>query len=381
MTIPDVNITPGGSASVVISVDFGTLPYTAYQFDIAYPEGITSQSDAEGNPSFTKGDIYAPEKHSVSSVYTDKGLDRFQCFSTTSVPFTAQNGTLLILPINAKKSMALGTYQAVISPIEFVQTDATPDRPYAITFNINVTNEVVLDENAIVAPAAATGVDVRVKRTIPANVWATICLPFSMTTEQVKEAFGDEVQLADFKGCNTTKDEDENVVGITVKFADVTAIEANHPYIIKVSDLITEFTVDGVNVNAVEEPSVDCDENIVKVGKNTYTSYNRFIGTYTVQTEVPEKCLFLSNNQFWYATEETQPMKAYRAYFDFYDVLSDVENANSRMHMVFNNETTDIHETMKYGQRTMNCFDLQGRPVVTPKKGLYIKNGKKHVIK
>ena len=41
---------------------------------------------------------------------------------------------------------------------------------------------------------------VRVKRTINANEWSTICLPFAITAEQVKGVFGDDVQLGDFTG-------------------------------------------------------------------------------------------------------------------------------------------------------------------------------------
>ncbi len=135
--VPDVIVTQGGVSNVVIHFDLGTQAYTAYQLDIAYPEGVSSESDDEGNPAFIKGDVYN-ERHIVSSVYTDKGLSRFQCFSLQNDEFTAQNGVLLSLPIKAQKTMAEGMYQATISPIEFVHTDATPDRPEAITVNIKV---------------------------------------------------------------------------------------------------------------------------------------------------------------------------------------------------------------------------------------------------
>lgn len=52
-------------------------------------------------------------------------------------------------------------------------------------------------------PEAAEGVNVRVKRTIKANEWSTLVLPFAMTAEQVKSAFGNDVQLADFTGVET----------------------------------------------------------------------------------------------------------------------------------------------------------------------------------
>ena len=137
LTVPEVGITPGGISNVIIYFNLGTPTHTAFQLEVAYPEGIGSVSDHDGNPEFIKGDAYS-ETHNISSVYTEKGQDRFQCFSANSEPFSAQSGTLLILPIKANKAMAKGIYQATISPLEFVQTDATPDRPDAITFNIKV---------------------------------------------------------------------------------------------------------------------------------------------------------------------------------------------------------------------------------------------------
>lgn len=380
MTVDDMEALPGETVSLNMSLDTDGGSYMGLEFDIQFPcagfsttEGATTTREGWDGV-FTIGDVGGVKIENLARA----GV---LSYSATDIP---GEGLLPFgtVEFTVGKDIPLGDYTVTLCNMTLIgdRRVSVPDASF--TLHVVSIHTMTLDENSTTAPTKSNGaVNVTVKRTIPADVWATICLPFSMTEEQVKEAFGDDVQLADFKGCNTTKDEDENVIGITVNFADVTAIEANHPYIIKVSDLITEFTVDGVNVNAIEEPSVDCDEMTVKVGKNTYTSYNRFIGTYTAQTEVPEKCLFLSNNKFWYATEETQPMKAYRAYFDFYDVLSEVENASSRMNMVFNNETTGISETMNYELRTMNCFDLQGRPVISPKKGLYIKNGKKHVNK
>ena len=79
-------------------------------------------------------------------------------------------------------------------------------------------------------------------------------------------------------------------------------------------------------------------------------------------------------------------MKAYRAYFDFLDKISDTEGAvGSRIVISFNDDPTtridaSLHEkgqTMQFG-----VYDLQGRKVNNSKaKGLYIENGKKKVKK
>ena len=373
ITVPEVNIAQGGTSYIIINYNLGTTAYTAYQFEIAYPEGISSVNGSDGNPSFIKGEVY-DEKHNVSSSITTEGKSLFQCFSIDSNPFTAQSGTLLMLPIKAQKSLALGTYQATISPIEFVQTDATPDRPEAITFNITVTNTVVLDELSPVPPASGTGVNVKVKRSINANEWSTICLPFAMSETQTKAAFGNDVEIADFTGTEPISDGDD-VVGIIVNFDDVTAIEANRPYIIKVSTPLTEFTINNVDIVANEDEAYFEFDN-GRTGTRRIV-YSGFYGTYHAGTVLDQFTLFLNENKFWYSAGLTK-MKAFRGYFNFYDVLTEVENASSRIIMSFGDEGTGIMD-FDNGQWTTDdkLFDLQGRRVVSPAKGIYIKNGKK----
>ena len=373
LTVPEVTIAPGSTSNVFIYFDLGTNAYTAYQMDITYPEGISSVKGDDGNPVFIKGDVYDAD-HSVSSIYTTKGLDRFQCFSVNSLPIKAQSGLLLRLRITAQKSLAEGTYQAAISPIEFVQTDATPDRPEAITFNITVSKSVVLDENSTIAPDAASGVNVRMLRTIKANEWSTICLPFAMTSQQVNTAFGNDVQLADFYGYEATEDNDDNVIGINVKFKDVipAAIQENHPYIIKVSKPITEFSVDGANINP--------EENLtIAAVKRTSRKWSEMTGTYVANTTLAENVLFLNGNKFWYSAGKTT-MKAFRAYFDFYDVLAEVENANARIIMsIGDSETTGIDNLCDDTDNDTSYVDMKGRKMKKPSKGVFLKDGKKYV--
>lgn len=381
LTVPDVNIVPGGTANVVIYFDLGTQPYTAFQFDIAYPEGISSVSDDEGNPSFIKGDAYS-DAHNVSSICTSNGLDRFQCFSSVSTPFAAQEGTLLILPIKAQKALAEGTYQATISPIEFVQTDATPDRPDAITFNITVDKNVVLDETSVVPPASASGVNVLVKRTINANEWSSICLPLSMQEAQVKSCFGNDVQLCDFIGTETDFDSNDNVVRITVNFDDVKAIAANHPYIIKVSQPVTEFSVDGVDIVPNEsEAFVEFDNG--KTGSRRVV-YSGFYGTYHAGTLLEKYSLFLDENQFWYSMGKTK-MKAFRAYFNFLDVLTEMEEARARVNLKVTGDATGIREIdarqLRDSALSPSAVNLAGQHVGPGYKGIVIVNGKKQLNK
>jgi hypothetical protein len=222
------------------------------------------------------------------------------------------------------------------------------------------------------APTAAPGVNVRVKRSIKANEWSTICLPFAMTETEVKAAFGDDVKLGDFNSWSSDEDNEGDIVGIQIGFVPVTEIEANRPYMIKVSSEITEFTVDDVDIDPEDEP-------YIQVGKKK-TERGYFIGTYVANCTVPQNNLFLNGNKFWYSNGTTK-MKAFRAYFELADVLSEAKNASARISFNFEDDTTSITEVHGSNKDAEGTYDLQGRKVEEPVKGLYIVNGRKVIKK
>jgi hypothetical protein len=76
-------------------------------------------------------------------------------------------------------------------------------------------------------------------------------------------------------------------------------------------------------------------------------------------------------------------MKAFRAYFDFVDVLASVEQgAGARITMSFvDGDATGIRDNNREAMTNDRYYDLQGRSVRTPAKGLYVRDGKKVVIK
>lgn len=237
---------------------------------------------------------------------------------------------------------------------------------------------VVLDENSTEAPKEAEGVNAIVKRTINANEWSTIVLPFAMSEEQVKEAFGEDVKVKDFTGIDFDEENDH----ITVNFVPVNQIEANHPYIIKVSEKISEFSVNGVNIIPKEEPVVVFGTG----GKGRHTrGYQAcdFVGTYVSNYNILDGTsstvnypLFLSENKFWYADEEPGYLKAFRAFFDFY--VFDNPSAGVRISMSSDDLTGINNVTI---QSDGKYYNLNGLRVETPSKGVYIKDGKKVVVK
>ena len=370
VTVDDVDALPGETVSFVLNLHGGKADtYTSLQFDATFPEGFATT----GN--YTISSLWKNASATVGDVID--GYATIPVSSADEITGTDVEG-LLSVEFQVAENVALGDYDVTLSKITFgygfVDKDIAPD----VTFRVHVTNTVVLDENATTPPEARENVGVRVKRTIKANEWSTICLPFAMSEAQCHAAFGDDVQLGDF--CDTQSEYDgDNVVGISLSFEDATKIEANHPYIIKVSQPVTEFTVDGVDIDPAEDDAlVEVDNG--ETGRRRVV-YGSMYGTYHAQTELEELSLFLNSNKFWYSKGLTK-MKAFRAYFVLLDVLTDVESASARVVFSINNE--DSAAGIKGKETAGRCgktYTLQGLSVQHMKKGFYIRGGKKLIVK
>ena len=370
VTVADVEALPGETVAFKLNLTGGKPDtYTAMQFDVQFP---TSGFTTTGK--YTVSEQWPNATANVGNVDAN-GVATVPVASSEVIAGTDVEELLTVM-FTVGNDVALGVYDVTLTNLWLGYGTSSKDVLNDVTFKVNVVtaHSVVLDETSTTAPEAATGVDVRVRRTIKAGQWSTICLPFTMTEEQCKEAFGSDVQIAEFTGWTTTDyDEDDNPSAIKVTFANVTAIAANTPYIIKVSEPVTEFTADGVTIEPEEEPSVT-------VGKRSKGTLGTFTGSY-VPTTIDEESLFLSDNQFWYSTGQTQ-MKGFRAYFYFQDVLgSYYEDAASKdIVMVFEDVTTGIKRREALNaEGEEQWYNLAGQRVAVPQKGLYIKNGKKIV--
>ncbi len=372
--VNEVNIPKGGTATLEVGCSFST-EFTAFELELSLPDGFSLLMDEDGKPIVEKS---FGSDHSMSGSLLMNGNYKITCYSMTKEALP-MSGIIFRVTIMANQNTEIGeTLMGAIVSTEFTcLSDSEGNVLDDVSFTINIVeSRVLLDEFSTVMPETCYNENVRVKRTIKSNEWSTICLPFTMTEQQVKVAFGDDVQLADFAGYETEENSDGDITGINVKFTTVSldmGMVANHPYLIKVSQDVSEFTVDGVDVEPDEEP-------IVATVKRTRKMWSELIGTYVANTLVPNQTLFLYNNQFWYSTGNTK-MKAFRAYFDFYDVLSDVETAAASVSF-FLEETTGLKPIVVSEDREEKVYDLQGHKLPyahSLKKGIYIINGKKEV--
>lgn len=406
LSIDDVEVPQGGSVEVPINIT-NDIPLKSFQAQITL-EGINLNNGVIKITGLKLGERTSDIPYTIPDTEEEGTFNfelessypevngskafRFLGYNGKSEYMKETEGAVAYITISAGSDVEIGTtYTAHIVEANCSSTGASIELPDQ-TFTIKVgMPRITLDENVGITSETPTGLkNVLVKRTISANNWNTICLPFDMTAEQIASAFGDAtVQLADFTGCKATYDGD-NCTAIKVNFTDATTITANKPCLIKVSKAIKEFKVDGVTINANEASArIDMDETTVKVGNKTYNFYNSMIGTYKPETPIVTNQLFLSNNKFYYSTG-TAKMKAFRAYFDFQnDELTDKSAgvSNAKISMFFDETTgiSDIKSKTKVdsdavyninGQYVGKNIDMNTLP-----KGVYIINGKKKIVK
>ncbi len=345
-----------------------TVGIRGFQFDLYLPEGMTAVKDGNSRyvSSLSNGRKPAGDQHTLTLSEQPDGAIRFLCGSQYDETFTGTDGEIATLTINIDASVAVGDYPVYLRNMKLTETDiskfyTTDEVETTVTVTGAADGRVVLDETSTTAPEAANSVDVRVKRTINAGEWSTICLPFAMTVAQCQAAFGSDVQIGDFTGCTVVDD------NVSVNFSNVTAMEANHPYIIKVSSAVSEFTVDGVDIAA--------DNAEVKVNKSG-RKYNRFIGNYENGTELEDGFLFLNANKFYFSNGSTK-IKAFRGYFNL--ETADAYYEESRRIVLNFGDATGIETIVK--DEADKVFNLSGQRVKTPAKGVFVKNGKKIIVK
>ena len=371
--VKPLSISKGGTAKLEIQLE-NSDEIKAFQFNLVLPDGITV-TNVEKSERLPDGIILDYNALSTPNTYRIIG------YQIGNTPFSGTSGCFVYVTLSASDALTVGSnLTGYISEISLTVIPTAEYEAEGSSFEITIVEPadpwVTLDENSTTLPEASDGeTTIKVKRTIKANQWNTICFPFAMTKAQVYEAFGEDVQVANFESYEVLDD----LTGINVVFGDAgldkLGLEANYPYIIKTSKDLTEFIV-----TSRIEPNEDNAYTEYAEGRGPNREvYGTFYGTLKAGGKVPANCLFLNGGDFWYSTGKSN-IKAFRGYFEFVDVLASLETAPSKVKMVFRDETTGIKNVIV---ETANddMYDLQGRRIVNPDKGVYIKNGKKVVVK
>lgn len=130
--------------------------------------------------------------------------------------------------------------------------------------------------------------------------WYTMCLPFDITAQQLKSAYGSKVEVVEFSDVDVvTKPNNDKIV--TLKFKQpVTETKAHHPYMIhpslhKGTQTGVKTTIVGIKKQEEKQESLDAQKVVKTADGVTYT----FIGNY-------DKNKHLQQYSYYYYSDDNE---------------------------------------------------------------------------
>ena len=217
-------------------------------------------------------------------------------------------------------------------------------------------------------------------RSMDTSKWYTIMLPFDVSNQKLKEVFGEDTQVWGYSGVyNNTLCFDEPVTAVGEGMA------ADTPYLIKPGEGKGEYEFNGEDVDYT---SFDGSPSLAvaggKKGTEQYTS--TYQGTYTNQ-KIPTYAYYLKNNLFYYMPSENTTLgwKAYGGIVYVYDESNVEPGNNVNVFDLAVGHSGDASVIESYQMETkasdQPLYNLAGQQVRQPKRGIYVRNGKKIIIK
>ena len=211
--------------------------------------------------------------------------------------------------------------------------------------------------------------------------WYTICLPFSLTEDDIKNQFKGAV----FQGFNGVEQQDKT---INLKFKKVTTTEAGKPYLIKPIKDITAADLTFINKQIEQTTPVDVSYKLGSDANKTFTFKGVFSPFTANSEELADKNIkFLSGEKGLdlVSPNGTGTMKCYRAYFVFPGKKGIVE---TEAKITNHDEATAVQPVKRQEAETEHVvFSISGQKMGKVKnasqlpKGVYIINKKRIMVK
>ena len=210
-----------------------------------------------------------------------------------------------------------------------------------------------ISENAAWDYSQSGAGDVTLTRTIVAN-YNTVVFPFSMTQAEVEDKFGEDSKvyvISAFANDNIT-------------FAVQEGIQANKPCLLKATEAGTSYTLEGRTIVSAANAAPSFGVDGISM-----------VGNYNASFTVPQdEYSYIVSGDALYLVNSAVTVKNTRAYF----VTGGGNNARS-IRMSFDGVTgiATVENGAVKAVETGDIYDLSGRKVKKPSKGIYLMNGKK----
>lgn len=239
----------------------------------------------------------------------------------------------------------------------FDADDATKSHP--VLYDAAIVYKEDFPNRPVVQSEAKT---VKLYRQTVAGSWNTVCLPFELTSAQIKSVFGDDANVAEL----TSDDND------VLHFTKISGnMEAGKAYLVKPSDSNAADTYKELKVT-ISKAAPDGLDDV-----NAYGGF-KFVGNFWPIN------LSTNGDDYVMAAKNTikkapagREMNAFRAYL--HDTTTPASPSRATSFVIDDEGTTGIITATGDVIENGKMYNLNGQRINEPQRGLYIVNGKKYI--
>lgn len=217
--------------------------------------------------------------------------------------------------------------------------------------------------------------------------WNALYVPFELPVAEIADkydvAYINDVRLYD---SDNDGDIDENGMEVEVVYVKSGTLNANTPYLIRVKkSLAADATARNLALNLTDATLFPAVENTFDCS-SVYKTF-KFSGIYSrrMSEEIPGAYAIAGDGN-WHTISDGSWLNPFRIFLTIENrdgtPYQSISSAAIRNRVAGEEDgTTGINDTQLAQDKQQTVYDLQGRPVENPTKGIYIVNGKKTLIK
>jgi hypothetical protein len=217
-------------------------------------------------------------------------------------------------------------------------------------------------------------------RTLPNTEWNALFLPFEIPLSEL-EADYEVAYFNDMHSYDRNRDGEIDELEMEIILIDEGTLHANHPYFIRAT------SDDAKDLDLVLNDVTICEtENAQLTCSSVYTKFD-LNGSYAKKSAAElEGCYAISTEGVWAPLADGTALNPFRFYLEITQLAGSPVKVSShalksiRIRLNGQGDTTDIQE-VPTTTTDAAVYDLSGRRVVNPGKGVYIVNGKKVMMK
>ena len=142
LTVADVELKQCESKNVAISLENPTKKYTAFQFNLVLPEGVTIELKDNGKPKISLNEDRIDD-HELTVQDMGLGSYRLLCYSMSNAELKGTSGTLINMTLQAARNASAGTKIGNIESQVFTEPNGNQVKWDDLSFKISIAATVV----------------------------------------------------------------------------------------------------------------------------------------------------------------------------------------------------------------------------------------------